>query len=58
LNKLIERNQGDIYDYISFSCVGQVANDISHKWQLFMDGKKSQQNTCSFIDPLYKYCHL
>jgi hypothetical protein len=23
-----------------------------------MDGKKSQQNTCSSIDPLYKYYRL
>jgi hypothetical protein len=30
----------------------------NYKWKSFMDGKKSQQNTCSFVDPLHTYCHL
>ncbi len=32
----------DIFDYISFSYVGQVANNIN-KQQPFMDEKKNQQ---------------
>jgi hypothetical protein len=33
----------DIFNYISFNYVTQVANNINHKQQPFMDGKKNQQ---------------